>query len=180
MPDLDGMTELLMSIDPREGNKPALTIAEQKRAGWLDREASKSLAVLEAQVRYDSVQTAIHFHKTRSIFERIGGTLVSVPMGFLSGVIAAVLDGTATGISLVAPVAVPALIMMAASLIVQTVQLAEPFNWTVAGRMIVYASWRSLIVLFLTLTITGAIMWYNNRVNGEMAESIRGSYEAQP
>lgn len=161
-------------------NSSALTLAEQRRASWLDQEASKSLAVLEAQVRYDSVQTAMHFHKTRSIFERIGGTLVSVPMGFLSGVIAAVLDGTATGISMVAPVVVPALIMMAVSLVMQTIQLNESFNWTVAGRMIVFASWRSLIVLFITLTITGAIMWYNNRVNGKMAEALRDSYEARP
>ena len=158
----------------------ALTLAEQRRAEYIDQHTSRSLAVHEAQVKSDAVRLAMLYHRRRVQAERWGGVPTSWLMGLLSGVIAAVLDGTATGISMVAPVVVPALIMMAVSLVMQTIQLNESFNWTVAGRMLVFASWRALLVLFITLTITGAIMWYNNRVNGKLAEDVRDSYEVRP
>ena len=186
MSDLDGVQELLAADhynatmkgtrDRLSSGSQTLTIAEQKRVEYIDQQTARSLAVHQAQVKNDVVRMAVHFHKIRTDAEAIGGTIVSIPMGFISGAISAALDGTATGISLVAPVAAPALAMLIVSLALQTISLEEPFTWTIAGRMMVYASWRSAIVLFATLTITGALMWWQNRTNSQIADSLHRSY----
>ena len=173
-------TEILEGVLGRaqqEKTSSTVTIADRRQLDFWREDTRAQATELQIRQERDRIQLAMAYHKTRTGVAGITGAAISVPVGVVSGTIAAILDGAADGISLVAPVVVPPLMTFVITLFWLTVNLVGPFNWSVAGQMVVVATWRAAIALVFVLTLIGGWQWFKTRMDRDITADYQASYD---
>jgi len=170
-------TEILEGVLGRAQQDQKLTIADRRQLDYMQEDVRARATELQIRQERDRIQLALAYHKTRTGVAGIAGAAVSIPVGLVSGTIAAILDGAADGISLVAPVVVPPLLTFVITLSWLTINLVGPFNWTTAGQMVVVAAWRAAIAMVFVLTLIGGWQWFKNRMDRNLSSDYRASYD---
>ena len=150
-------------------------------------EGERAEARLNSQILPELLDVLFETDPLREGFQRervrhqaamfVGGVTAAVG-GLLWGLIESLGDVLVGGISRLAPVAAPPLLVGLATLAARTISLGPPRTWSMAGDYMVHALWNAALTLGATLVAHGCWLYFVGRQRG--GSGANGQAAASP